>query len=276
MAARDRENIILETLQAQGKLAVPEMQKILGVSDMTVRRLLNSMAERGLLRRVHGGAVQAGGASGPEAAAAAKEPRFPRRDTGTAIETGAIARLAREAITLIPPYGSIYLGGGAVCLEIARQLHPGVKCMVVTDHIEVCRELRGRPLVETLLLGGQLSVDGDTVEGSLTAENASKMTVSVFFFTAAAFTTSYLENAGVAGTLTMRTIMEKARKSVCVCDSGKLGKSRFMRFCYWREVDCFVTDDNLPFDARDAIMAEGVDVRLVGYSGERHYGRKHE
>lgn len=55
----ERHDAILDALQSRASVRTEELAAELGVSGMTVRRDLRALEERGLLRRVHGGAVPA-------------------------------------------------------------------------------------------------------------------------------------------------------------------------------------------------------------------------
>src|ERR1700754_1634866 len=57
-----RREQILRTLSGGGFVRVNELAELLGVSDVTVRGDLAALAERGEVRRIHGGAI--GNASG--------------------------------------------------------------------------------------------------------------------------------------------------------------------------------------------------------------------
>lgn len=57
MHAEERHQTILRTLRERGGLRVTDIAKEMGVSTVTVRRDVESLAEQGLVRRVHGGAV---------------------------------------------------------------------------------------------------------------------------------------------------------------------------------------------------------------------------
>lgn len=59
MLSEDRKHLILRELALNGSLNASEFAAKLGTSGMTVRRDLALLAERGLLERVHGGAVAA-------------------------------------------------------------------------------------------------------------------------------------------------------------------------------------------------------------------------
>src|SRR2546430_13669967 len=74
MLTEERRQAILERLRSDGKVVAAELSSSLAVSPDTVRRDLQELAEAGLLRRVHGGALPPAGAapppSGPRARAA--------------------------------------------------------------------------------------------------------------------------------------------------------------------------------------------------------------
>ncbi|MEV0094144.1 substrate-binding domain-containing protein [Streptomyces sp. NPDC050738] len=58
MHAEERHQAILRRLREQGSLRVTDFADELGVSPVTVRRDVETLAERGLVARVHGGAVR--------------------------------------------------------------------------------------------------------------------------------------------------------------------------------------------------------------------------
>ncbi|WP_053723819.1 substrate-binding domain-containing protein [Streptomyces sp. WM6378] len=70
MHAEDRHQAILRRLRERGSLRVTDFAEELKVSAVTVRRDVEALAERGLVARVHGGALL------PETAAPAAAPAF--------------------------------------------------------------------------------------------------------------------------------------------------------------------------------------------------------
>jgi len=57
--APQRRAQIAEQVQLTGGVRVSELTRLFGVSDMTIRRDLDSLARRGLIAKVHGGAIRA-------------------------------------------------------------------------------------------------------------------------------------------------------------------------------------------------------------------------
>ena len=57
MAADNRRKKILELLDKNGSVRVTELSEMLDISEVTIRTDLADMESKGLLTRVHGGAV---------------------------------------------------------------------------------------------------------------------------------------------------------------------------------------------------------------------------
>lgn len=51
----DREKKILELLQKQGSASIQELMETFNVSNMTIHRELNKLANSGLIQKKHGG-----------------------------------------------------------------------------------------------------------------------------------------------------------------------------------------------------------------------------
>ncbi|MDR0362544.1 MAG: DeoR/GlpR family DNA-binding transcription regulator [Planctomycetota bacterium] len=248
-----RSGLILEMLQSRRSVKVSELCAILQVSEITIRRDLNDMAAKGLIRRVHGGAVLAD--SGEDA----------RFFANRAQQNAEVKRLlAAEAAKLVPDNGSVYLDSGSTCFEVARHLATtGREYLIVTDSILVLRELFGIPRLETMILGGSLARDQVTVDGHLSTENARKLALDVCLFSANGFTTEHLANHYLSGVSTKETMIRTVKTSICVVDASKFGQLGRFQFCRWDDVDVMITDSRLPEQAREEIADKGVRLHIV-------------
>ena len=81
--ARQRQERILETVRAHGGAKVSELVNLLNVSEMTVRRDIATLAGRGLVARVHGGATVLDGRSADEPGFLAKSAMALRESSVT-------------------------------------------------------------------------------------------------------------------------------------------------------------------------------------------------
>src|SRR5262245_1613446 len=106
MLTEERRDLILERLQRDGKVVAAELSSSLDVSPDTVRRDLRELADAGLLRRVHGGALPAVVGAAPYAA------RLEQAQDAKAAIAQATSRLFRDGQVIL-------LDAGTTTLEVA-------------------------------------------------------------------------------------------------------------------------------------------------------------
>lgn len=149
MLATQRRHRILQELQASGTVRVADLAGVLGVSEMTVRRDIDTLDAEGQLLRVHGGATRTGSFS-------AIEPEFVSK---SAQETEAKRAIAAEALSLLRPDMTLLISGGTTTYEFARLLPRDLGLTVATNSIMVANALIPGPGgpggIRTLVLGGQ-------------------------------------------------------------------------------------------------------------------------
>lgn len=248
-----RNDLVYRALMDRKNMSVAEIQELLGVSAMTARRCLDDLHGEGLVKRVHGGATVVDLWS--------KDTLFQQR----LLHRPEIkAKLAKRAFEFVPDNGSLFIDSGTSCFELARLLakSPG-DGVIITDGITAALELRTKKHYKTILVGGEIAEDGNTMDGSLAAEFVSNLSVDVMFFSASGFNDEYLENSLLAGCYAKKLLLKKARKSVCVIDSVKYCQQRCFRLFDWVDIDVLVTDSGLPKSALAAIRQQNVDVVLV-------------
>jgi DeoR/GlpR family transcriptional regulator of sugar metabolism len=168
MLTAQRRQTILDRLKTQGQVSVIELSQEWGVSEDTVRRDLRDLAEEGLVQRVHGGAL-------PASAAVAD---YAVRET---LSSDVKRALGRAAAALIRPGQLVAVDGGTSTLELVRALSPELTCTVLTHSPVIASELRLKPRIEVILLGGRLFRHSMVAVGSETAEAIARFRADQFF-----------------------------------------------------------------------------------------------
>src|SRR3954465_9801462 len=145
MLARQRQALILDRIRDEGAVRVADLARELAVSDMTVRRDLEVLDDRGLLEKVHGGAT----ALSP---LALFEPGFAAK---SALQQSEKAAIAAAAADLIEPGMAIAISAGTTTHAMGARVAeiPGVT--VVTNAIGVAEVLpRIGRRDQAVILGG--------------------------------------------------------------------------------------------------------------------------
>src|SRR5216683_4805702 len=153
-ASHDKQQVrftaILTGLQQTGRVSVETLSEQLGVSVVTVRRDLDALDEKGLLRRTHGGAVSI-------------EPLFYepfKNDRSFQAQVERFAqekrRIGRAAANLIERGETIALTPGTTTTEVIRGLPLNQEITVVTNTVNVAMELSKRKDLKIFVTGGHL------------------------------------------------------------------------------------------------------------------------
>jgi DeoR/GlpR family transcriptional regulator of sugar metabolism len=246
----ERRQAVLRRLTSYGEVAFAEMAEEFGVSEMTIRRDLETLEAEGLARRVRGGAISVVSSS--------YEPPFAVRAT-TASDAKTAIGLAAAA--LVNDGDTVIVDVGTTTLELARSLHGRRGLVVVTASLPVAAELGADPDVRVVVTGGQvrhgeLSLTGGMAEDAFATMNCDLAFIGVAGITATPGLTEYNpDDARVK-----RVAIAAARRTIVLADASKLGRVAFSTVAPLSAIDALVTD--APADHPEAltISASGVDV----------------
>ena len=249
----ERIQITLDTLREQGKVTVPELSTTFGVSEITIRRDLNELAERGLVRRAHGGAVYP--------IETPPEPPVIQRMQDNRVYK---LRIAHAAAELISDEASIFLSSGSTTTYIAQELMDRKNLTVVTNSISVASELARAEDVTVIVLGGmlrssELSMVGHITELALKEVRLDKVIIGM----RAVSLKSGLTNDYLPEIMIDRAILQMASEVILVADYTKLGKTASAFVAPIDRITRLVTNK----EADPAILASirelGIDVIAV-------------
>lgn len=171
-----RQRRTAELILRQGSASVPELAKALGVSEATVRRDLDFLAESGLVERVRGGACRPRGARAEADAAAF--------DVVASQEPSEKRNIARAAAKLVRDGDVVAMDIGTTVFSMCQYLR-NRELTVVTASLAVVRELAGSPGIDLIVMGGVLRPSYHSMVGVLTESCLRQVRVDVAFLGAA-------------------------------------------------------------------------------------------
>ena len=252
MLASQRQNLILADVHSLGAVRVTDLVASLAVSDMTVRRDIAELARRGLVRRVHGGAV--------DVQPTAHEPEFAVKRTLAGVEKRAIAWAALSWVT---PGSSIALSAGSTAHLLAELIagDPALRPLtVVTNSLPVADTLHAasrRPGGGTLdvVLTGGVRTPSDALVGPVADGALSQLRVDRTFLGVHGLGPDGLTTPNLLEAQTDRALIACASDVVVLADHTKWGVVGLARIAPLEVVDVLICDDALPDDARLAAGA---------------------
>jgi len=250
---REAEIVRLLAEANTGVLRVAELSNMLGVSEMTIRRDLESLERSGLVRRIHGGAVHVKNALLFEQ---------PFSDRGSEYQREKVA-IGREAASRVKDGDVILIDAGTTTLQIA--LHIGARRVTaVTNALPVATELAVHEGISAILLGGDLKAPELCTVGPMVTESLASMTADTLFLSASGVSIERgLTDPDLREVAVKRAMLRAARRIILVADSSKFEVVRFAHIAPCNILDAIVTDTGLPQSGKRALENLGVEVILV-------------
>ena len=165
----------MRTLQETGTVLIENLCRSTGASIATIRRDLEDLGERSLLKRVRGGAVPIG-------------PLFYepfRNDASFQDKIASFAvekrKIARAAAALVQKGQTIALSGGTTTTEIVRSLKTLSGISIITNTVNVAMELSNCKDIDVIVTGGVLRGSWFTLIGPIANASTDFLFADVMF-----------------------------------------------------------------------------------------------
>jgi DeoR/GlpR family transcriptional regulator of sugar metabolism len=246
MLKEERQTFIMKQINLHNKVLSSDLSTLLNVSEDTVRRDLNELAENGKILKVYGGALS-------------KSFHYPFQATEVYAKE-AKKEISKKAIQLIQSGMVLLAGGGTTMIEIARIIPDSLSATFFTVSPLVALELAEHPNIEVNLLGGKLSKNSQINTGSQVINQLSEIKVDLCFLG----TNGLSIEEGVTDldwevVQVKKAMIKSSHKTAIVSIAEKLNSVQKMKVCNLNSVDYLVTDLK-PKDKQIADYAQLVHV----------------
>ncbi|WP_291908200.1 DeoR/GlpR family DNA-binding transcription regulator [Chitinophaga sp. CB10] len=230
MLKEERLDYILKKLQADHKVLQAELSNDLQVSEDTVRRDLEALAQSGQLIKVRGGAIP----HSPNPYSFKERIVYHEDDK---------RHIASKALSLIHDGQTIIIDGGTSTLMLAQILPPHLKATVITNSVPIAAKLVDHPSIDLIFTGGRIGKDSQTAGGLETIKMFQRIKADLCFLGVC----SLHPDAGVTGldlneADVKREMVASAYKTIALATSDKMGTAEPYKVCDIQGIDTIVTD----------------------------------
>lgn len=252
MYAEERRQAIADQTRRDGRVEVATLADTLGVTPETVRRDLTDLERRGVLRRVHGGAIPTVSTVGE-----------PALDDKTSVMSTEKRRIANAGLAMVPDRGRILLDAGTTTGELAALL-PDRELTVVTNALPIATVLATRGQLTVLTLGGRVRGRTMAMVGAWAMRTIDDLEIDIAFVATNGIDVDRgLSTHDPAEAEMKAAMIARARRTVLLADSSKFGASHFVRYAHLSQLDVIVTDSGLDPSFMDAVEAAGPRVVIA-------------
>ena len=254
MELPERHQGILGLARRAGRVGVEELAGHFAATPQTIRRDLAELCARGLLARVHGGAVPAHSVSNLGYA----ERRVLAAD--------AKRRIGEACARLIPENCSLFINIGTTTEQVARALYGHRDLVVITNNINVVTLFGGAPGKEIIVAGGVVRPTDGGIVGEATVDFIRQFKVDFAVIGASALDEDgSILDYDYREVKVARAIMENARRTILVADAMKFGRTAPVRIGHVSALAAIVTDAAPPEPFARECRAH--EVRIVVATG---------
>lgn len=248
MLKEERQQIILEKLGTDKKVTLVDLGQMLDVSYDSVRRDVIELEDKGLLKKVHGGAI-------------AHSYLSMKSNKGSGVVNAEFVTIGKKALKLIENNKIILMDGGTTNFYIAEQFPKNLEITVVTNNPHLASVLSEHPQIDVILLGGTFYKRYQITLGSKTIQDLENIQADLYFMG----TNSISMESGLAirhyeESILKQKMMSISRKTVACVLEEKINREENYKVCNFAELDFLITSLNSSDDQLKGFRDKGVEI----------------
>jgi DeoR/GlpR family transcriptional regulator of sugar metabolism len=229
MLKKERQAFILRNVNLHNRVLSSDLSTAISVSEDTIRRDLQELAEHDKLIKVHGGALSKSFHSSfnsPEVYAIEHKKR-----------------IAQKAVTLIKDNMFVLTSGGTTIIELAKALPENLHATFITGSLPVALEYMRHPNIEVILIGDKLSKNSQITFGGGAISQIKQIKADICFVgTNALDIQNGLMDNDWEVVQVKKAMIESSAKVVSLAISEKLNTTQCIKVCDAGDIDVLVTE----------------------------------
>lgn len=247
MLKKERQAYILHQVSLHNSVLSADLSNAINVSEDTIRRDLNELADNGKLIKVHGGALSKSFNS------------FYLRSDVYNVDNK--KRIAQKAVSLIKDGMFVITGGGTTIIEMARLLPENLKATFFTGSIPAAYEYSQHPNIELIFIGDKISKKSQIAVGGEAISRISHIKADLCFLGINALDkeTGITDNDWDIVQM-KKAMIESASQTAVMTISEKLNTSQRVRICGIDEIDILITELDMNDHALDPFRQTGLTI----------------
>lgn len=245
-----RHEEILKILTRLRSISVQELTTRLNVSEVTIRKDLNTLEEMGFIIRSHG------------RASLAEDSRTLRTlSTRKSINIAEKKRIAAKARSLIKEGDTIYLDTGSTCRYLAEEIKT-MSLRVITNSLDVMNTLAEESGISLVSLGGSYRKEAGSFLGPLPIETLKNFHIETSFLGATGILSrGIFSSQNILESQLKQQVLDVSGRRVILADSSKFGRSAFSVFARSSDIDILITDSD--YKDSESLTKLGLEVILA-------------
>ena len=234
MSLKERELAILEYLHEHKEATVSELCQALFVSEPTMRRDLAALNAAGKLIRTHGGAAYR---NDPWENLPQSYREREHSDAKTLI--------GKKCLSLIRDGDTVMVDGSSTAMALLQVIGAKKSVVVITNSAKAPL-LLAETKVKVFVTGGEVAANTYAYVGSYAEDFLRSFHADVCFFSVRTLTRDGdLTDNAIAENAIRKIMLSRAKRSVLMLDSEKIGEPCISTLCNLSDIDCIVSERDI-------------------------------
>ncbi|MGB1199702.1 MAG: DeoR/GlpR family DNA-binding transcription regulator [Thalassotalea sp.] len=243
---QQRRHIIMAELNQQGEVSVDQLAKKFDTSEVTIRKDLAALENSGLLLRRYGGAVPL-----PSELIEPKTEKVSKRKIS----------IAKKAASFIRDHNRIIIDSGSTTSALVKEIGKKDGLVVMTNSLAIASDIHALEDEPTLLMTGGTwdphseSFQGKVAESVLRSYDFDQLFIGADGIDIERGTTTFNELLGLS-----QVMAAVSREVIVMIESDKFNRKIPNLEIPWAQVHTLITDDDLPVEIKQKLIAQGVNL----------------
>ena len=230
MFKKERQAYILKQINLDQKVISADICQKMNISEDTIRRDLQELADKGKLIKVHGGALSLD---------------YSEMKEYESVKYNLLSEkvIAQKAARLIRDGMFVMTSGGSTTAQLARTLPECLKATFISGSIQVIVEYSQHPSIELIIIGDKVSKNGKLTVGSEAIAKINQIKADVCILDIQAIDPKHgISEVDWEIAQIKKAMIESSQKIIGLCSAEKLNTVKPVQLCLIQRIHCLITE----------------------------------
>ena len=247
MLKQERQAFIVHQVNLHNRVLSSDLSSQINVSEDTIRRDLQELADKGKIIKVHGGALSKSFSSSI--------------NSSNVYSIDAKKTIAQKAASLIQDGMFVMSTGGTTIIELAKALPENLQATFITGSLPAALEYIHHPKIEVIFIGDKLSKSSQITIGADAILKIRQFKVDLCFLGINALDLEHgLTDNDYDVVQVKKAMLGSASKVVALSISEKINTVQNIQICKANELDLLITELAPDHKIFDPYKKAGMDI----------------
>ncbi len=233
----ERQEKIIAILERKKSSSVRELARELFTSEASIRRDIETLQNKGLVKRVYGGVLLS---------------RYQNSSIPIDLRDGDHSALkeeiARRSAELVRDGDTLFLDASSTVRRMMKYLGHRKNLKIITHNLKIFSEYGGSNC-ELFCTGGTYSTVERTLVGPAAENYLRSVSADVLFFSSQAITQDgEITDSSEEETALRRIMIARSARQYFLCDDSKIGQRRIFSVCHKDDITGVICNTTLPWE----------------------------